>query len=197
MQMTALFAAGLYDNPWVIVAIFIFGALINWLSKRRQEKQAGHPVEGDEPSPSSGKPQETFSLEETLRRLMGEEPPAPVPAPPTIPGAADRDLSPVEDWQEEEPFQPTRETVRALRPPPIVGQPSIITTAASEQLEQAARRFEQLNDQGRHPATVVRHWRRNSSGAARQTASRWRDRRSARQAFIGSIVFGPPKSLEP
>lgn len=198
MQVNALFAVGLFDNPWVVAVIVIVGALANWLSKRRQEKQAGQPPEGDEPSPSSGKPPGEFSLEETLRRLMGEEPPAPRPAPPPIPGAAQGELPPAPDWEEEEPLQPVSPTVPPMRPPLIaVSQASVTTTAVSEQQEQAARRFEQLNEQGRHPATVVGHGRGHRSRAARRAASLWRDPRSARQAFVASMVFAPPKSLEP
>jgi len=196
--MNALFAAGLFDNPWVVAVIVVVGALVNWLSKRRQEKQAGQPAEGDEPSPSAGKPPGEFSLEETLRRLMGEEPPAPRPAPPPIPGAAQGGLPPVPDWEEEEPFQPVRQSVPPVRPPLIgVSQTSVTTTAVSEQQEEAARRFEQLNEQGRHPATVAGHRRGHRSRAGKRAASLWRDPRSARQAFVASLVFGPPKGSEP
>jgi hypothetical protein len=187
--MNVFFAAGLFDNPWVVALIVIGGALANWLAKRRQEKQAERPVEGDEPSPSSGKPPGEFNLEETLRRLMGEEP----PAPPPIPRAAPGEVPPVRDWQEEEPFQPLSQTVPTLRPPLIAVAHA---SAASEQQAEAARRFEQLNEQGRHPATVVGHPHGDRSRAARRTASRWRDPRSVRQAFVASMVFAPPKSLE-
>lgn len=194
--MNTLFAASLFDNPWLVAVIVIGGALINWLSKRRAEKQAGQPPEGDEPSSSSGKPPGQLSLEETLRRLMGEEPHAPVPPP--IPRADRSELPPEPDWQEEEPFQPVRETVPPLLPPLIAVVPaSVRTTAVSEQEEEAARRFEQFNEQGRHPATAIGHGRGYRSGAGRRTAPRWRDPRSARQAFVASLVFGPPKGLEP
>ena len=196
--MNTLFAAGLFDNPWLVAVIVIVGALANWLSKRRQEKQAGPPTEGDEPSPTSGKPPGEFNLEETLRRLMGEEPPAPLSAPPPIPRAAQGELPPVPDWPEEEPFQPERQDVPPLRPPPIAVEPaSITTTTVSRQQEQAARRFEQLNEQGRHPPTVVGQGHRYRSPAGKRAASLWRDPRSARRAFVASLVFGPPKGLEP
>ena len=196
--MNALFATGLFDSPWLIAIIIIVGAISNWLMKRRQEKEAEHPPEGDEPAPAASKPPSGFNLEEALRRLMGEEPPEPARAPPPVPRTAQDELPPVPAWQEEEPFQPAEQTLPPLRPPPIaVAQASITTTAASEQQEQAARRFEQLNEQGRHPATVVGHGRENRSRAGKRAASLWRDPRSARQAFVGSVVFAPPKSLEP
>ncbi len=185
--MNVIFAASLFDSPWMVAALIVGSALVNWLSKRRQEKQAGKPSGNDEPPPRSDQPSGEISLEETLRRLMGEDPLAPQTAPPPIP-----------DWEEEAPFQPARETVPALRPPPIaMPHAGITTTAAREHLEQAVRRFEQLNELGRHPATVVRHGRGHRLPGSRRVASRWRDPQSARRAFVASIVFAPPKSLEP
>ena len=129
---------------------------------------------------------------------MGEEPPEPAPAPPRIPRAAQDELPPIPEWQQEEPFQPAGQTVPPLRLPPIVvAEASVPTIAASEQQEQAVRRFEQLNEQGRHPATVVGRGRGNRMRAGKRAASLWRDPRSARQAFVGSVVFAPPKSMEP
>ena len=169
--MNPLFASGLFDSPWMVAIIIIVGAISNWVTKRRQEKQAEQPPEGDEPAPTASKPTGGLNLEETLRRLMGEE---PAPAPPRIPRAVQVEL-----------------------PPVAVAQASSPTITASEQQVQAARRFEQLNEQGRHPATVLGRGRENRSPAGKRAASRWCDPRSARQAFVGSIVFAPPKSLEP
>ena len=194
--MNTLFAAGLFDNPWLVAVIVIGGALVNWLSNRRAGKQPSDQPEGEAPSVPSGKAPGEFNLEDALRRLMGEPPPAPVP--PRIPRADRSELQPEPDWQEEEPFQPVRQTVPPLQPPLIAVAPaSFTTTALSEQEEEAARRFEQFNEQGRHPATVIGHRRGYGSGAGRRTRSRWRDPRSARRAFVASLVFGPPKGLEP
>ena len=191
--MNPLFASGLFDSPWMVAIIIIVGAISNWVTKRRQEKQAEQPPEGDEPAPTASKPTGGLNLEETLRRLMGEE---PAPAPPRIPRAAQVELPPVAVAQ-------ARSIEREfdhypLRPPPVVvAQASNTTIAASEQQVQAARRFEQLNEQGRHPATVLGRGRENRSRAGKRAASLWSDPRSARHAFVGSIVFAPPKSLEP
>ena len=194
--MNTLFAAGLFENPWVVVVIVLGGALVNWLSKRRAEKQADHQPDGEEPSAPASKPPGEFNLEDALRRLMGEEPPAQSPVPPPIPRAAQDELPPEPDWEEEEQFEPVRQTAPPLRPPPIVVAPTSVTIATISEQE-AARRFEQFNEQGRHPATVVSHGREHLSRASKRAASRWRDPRSARQAFVASLVFGPPKSLEP
>jgi len=194
--MNPLFASGLFDSPWMVAIIIIVGAISNWVTKRRQEKQAEQPHEGDESAPAASKPPGGLNLEEALRRLMGEEPPAPAPAPPRIPRAAQVELPPVSVAQ-------ARSIEREfdhypLRPPPVVvTQASNTTISASEQQVQAARRFEQLNERGRHPATVLGRGRENRSHAGKRAASRWCDPRSARQAFVGSIVFAPPKSLEP
>src|SRR5688572_17309844 len=113
MQMNSLFAAGLFDEPWIVALVVIAGALVNWLSKRRQEMQARQPSKGDEPSPSAGNRPREGSLEETLRRLIGEEP----PAPPRIPGEDPSQLPPVPERQEEEPFQSVWQTVPPSAPP--------------------------------------------------------------------------------
>jgi len=175
--MNAFFAAGIFDSPWVIVAVVVVSMVANWLSKRRQEKQS----EGGEPAPSSPKSNGDFDLEETLRRLMGEEPPAPAPPPPPpIPRHSPRQIKP-----------------SVLLPPLPVAQSRPVRMQVSEQQREAARRFEQLNERGRHPATVVTHGRRPPPTGGRRVASPWRSPRKARQAFVASLVFAPPKGLEP
>jgi len=183
--MNVLFAAGPFDNPWIVAVLLIVGALVNWLTKRRAKKQAEQP-QGDEPSAASGKPAGELDLEAALRRLMGIEPPAPVPAPPPLPGAARDELPPGPDWQEGEPYQKPAPTVPTSLPPPVpLSQAAFTGAAAGEQLQGPVR----------HPATVVGHARRHHSRAAGRT--RWRDPRSARRAFVAAVVFAPPKSLEP
>ncbi len=201
--MNALFAAGLFDSPWIVAALIIGSALANWLAKRRQEKQARHQSEGDEPSPPASTPPGEFNLEETLRRLMGEEPPPQAPTPPVIPRAARGELPPARTWSEEEPLPPepapppARPAAPLSRPAITLAQVSVTRREASEPEEQAARRFEQLNEQGRHPARVVSHTRQRPSRSGPRGASRWRDARSVRRAFVASLVFAPPKSFEP
>ena len=202
--MNTLFAAGLFDSPWVIAAIVIGSALANWLAKRRQEKQARNQPEDESPPPASSAPPGEFNLEETLRRLMGEEPPAPSPAPPPlIPRAARRDLPPVQTPTEIKPLPPewTRQAARpaapVLRPPMAVAKGSVPARVTSLEIEQAEKRFEQLTEQVRRPATVVTHKRHRAGRSGAQGTSRWRDLRSVRRAFVASLVFAPPKSFEP
>ena len=197
-----MFAAGLFDSPWVIAALVIGSAIANWLSKRRQEKLARKQSEGEEPLPASSTPPGEFNLEETLRRLIGEEPPTPAP-PPLIPRATGHELPPVQTRSENIPLppewirQPARPAAPVLRPPITVAPVSVTARAASRLDEQAARRFEQLNEQGRHPATVVSHTRPRSMRSGARGPARWRDVRSVRRAFVASLVFAPPKSFEP
>jgi len=215
--MNAFVATGLFDSPWIIVAIVLFTTIYNWLAKRRQNSPADKRTDGSEPPAPSSKPPGEFNLEEALRRLMGEEPPASVPAPPPIPRAAQDELPPVEDWPDPEQLQPEPtwrkeaeaaeaevrqaaiQTGPPLRPPLIaVERASATTLEASEQDERDARRFEQLNEQGRHPATVVGGaGRERRSHAGTRADSPWRNRRSVRRAFVASLIFAPPKGLEP
>lgn len=199
--MNTLFAAGLFDSPWIVAALIVGSALVNWLSKRRQEKQeAGKPPEGEEPSPRSGPPPGEFDLEEILRRLTGEKPP---PAPPLIPRPPQRELPPVQAGWAEEPQPPERtrqpagHTVPDLRPFVAAAQAGVMSPATSQQVEQAEQRFEQLSQVAEHPATVVSHLRQRPSRPVSRGRSRWHNPRSVRQAFVASLVFAPPKSFEP
>jgi len=163
-----LLANSLFDNPWVVGAVIILGAIVNWLAKRREEKKARQP-DGDDGPEAETAPAE-FNLEETLRRLLGEG--EPLPTPP--------------------------QSTTDLQPPPLPAAASTTLDAIrQQQQDDAIRRFEELTDHARHPAKVVTHGRENRSRPARRSASRWRDPRTARQAFVASIVFAPPKCMEP
>jgi len=74
---------------------------------------------------------------------------------------------------------------------------SVAAREARLEVEQAEQRFEQLTEQVRGPATVVTHTRQRLVRSGARGTSRWRDVRSARRAFVASLVFAPPKSFEP
>ena len=214
--MNTLIAASLFDSPWVLVVIVLGGALSQWLMKRRQRNQADKRQDGDEPVPTAGEhepSQRQLDLQEALRQLLGGEPPPRAPQPPPIPPVM-RDAQPAEDWSDEEQFQPepawrdeAQETYEAARPPaiqtapparahPALSRANATRIEASERHEKAARRFEQLNEQGRHPATVVNTGRGLRSHAGARAVALVRDPRTVRQAFVASLVFGPPKAFE-
>jgi hypothetical protein len=202
--MNSILAAGLFDNPWIVAVIILGGALVNWLSQRRQAKQQEHQPEEDA-APSPKKAQGEFDMEATLRRLLGEQSSPPAPAPPPIPRppqgqrpppppvwSGGPTTPPVRTWMED-----SNEASKPVRLPPAiaVARPVATSLEFDTSSEQAALRFEQLNEQGRHPATVIDHGhtRRTRTGAK---SALWRDRKSVRRAFVASLVFGPPKGLE-
>ena len=218
--MNTLIAASLFDNPWVLAVIVLVGALSQWLMKRRQGNQAENQPDSDEPLPSPGKPQEQsqrqLDLQEALRQLLGGEPTPRAPQPPPIPPVL-RDAQPAEVWSDEprklsgqpeqtwmdEPQEtyegarpPTIQTAPPSRPHPALARASATAFKSGEQKEEAVRRFEQLNEQGRHPATVVDTGRGRRSRAGAQAVALVRDPGTVRQAFVASLVFGPPKAFE-
>lgn len=178
--MNPVFAAGIFDSPWVAVVILIVTALANLLAKKRGEKQAD---EADAPPTAGEKPVTLSSLEESLRQLMGEESEAAKSAPPPIP-------------RRERRIDTPGDTAPRLRPPPTrMSEPSVAGTMAGEEIERSSIRFEQLKEQGRHPAAAAGAGRRLRPARARHVRF-WRDRQKARQAFVASLVFGPPRGLE-
>ena len=214
--MNTLFAASLFDSPWVILVIVLAGALSQWLMKRRQANQAENQPDGGESPPTSEtqeQSQRQLDLQEALRALLGGEPPPRAPQPPPIPPVM-RDAQPAEGWADEEQLQrehtwmdepqeipeavrlPPIQTAPPSRPHPALAQASATAIKTSQQNEEAVRRFEQLNEQGRHPATVVNTGRGRRSREGTQAIGRLRDHRTVRQAFVASLVFGPPKAFE-
>ena len=174
-----IFAAGLFDSPWVVAAIVIIGAFINWLSQLRQQKrqreeerraQEGQPESPQKPS---------FDVEEALRRLLGEEPAKPTATPPPILPAP----PPPPVWQ-------GRPVPPGLAPPPIaVALPVEREFQLARVQQQASQRFAEATGQLRQHQERVRRRSGRWSGL-------WHDRASVRRAFVSSLVFGPPKGLE-
>lgn len=197
--MNTLFAASLFDNPWLLALIVIGGAIANWLAKRRQEKQAKSELPRSAPPPnkSSGE----VSLEEVLRRLLGGEPQAP-PAPPPIPGTTQAQPPPIDTWMEEEARRQDREwsgedsepeiqSAPPARPPRIVKSSSpLVRTVAGEAATPAAASLTATREQDHPPIARVEHRR------AGRRAAFWRNPNNARRAFVTSVVFAPPKGLQ-
>jgi hypothetical protein len=189
MAMNPMLAAGLFDSPWVVAAIVIIGAFINWLSQlRQQKKQRDEEKRAHGAAPdSSQKPKGDFDVEEALRRLLGEEAPDPAPVPPPIPrAAAPPPPPPPTVWQ------------GRMTPPVIVLPPIAVALPAANALELAGvdkqvARLARASDRVRQHQVQKERERRVGTT---KWSGLWRDRASVRRAFVGSLVFGPPKGLE-
>jgi hypothetical protein len=199
--MNELIAAGLFDGPWLVVLLIVASALVNWLSNRRQSKQSEARPDDTQLPPTTGKPRGEMKLEEMMRRLMGEEEPA---SPPPLPHDS---RSVPEIWEPEEgessqpPWLEERPVVRPVQPaaPPVIPTTGRIASelararvlkAEARRAYENARRFKQ-HQRGQPAGRVV---------PLRSSTTRgdyWRSRRTARKAFVDSLVFGPPKGLEP
>jgi hypothetical protein len=175
------FIAGLFDSPWVVIAILVASGIANWLAQRRAQK-------GEENSPTDSEtpPAATPGWQEKLRELLEEAQAQsqPRPTPPTSgPPPLLRRTSPPEVVIVP-PVIPSGDShaTPSLRPPPVaiaaprdsehrdfkakVPKPTVLTSAPG-----ATRSRGKLQETLRHPDT-------------------------ARQAFVASLVFGPPKGLE-
>ncbi|HRY47612.1 MAG TPA: hypothetical protein P5186_06160 [Candidatus Paceibacterota bacterium] len=208
------FATGsLFDNPLVVLTILMAGALASWLMKRRQETEAARHSQDDEsPKAEAQRPsQRELDLQEVLRQLLGGEPPPRAPQPPPI-SPVMRDAQPAEAWSDEEQFQPKQawmdepqETYESARPPAIQTAPpsrpgpTLEAVRPVRPVVQADRRSEPLKARAKHPAppaTVVDTGRERRSREGTRAIGLLRDHRTVRQAFVASLVFGPPKAFE-
>jgi len=186
--MSPMIAAGLFDSPWVVAAIIIIGAFVNWLSQLRQQKrqrEEEQQARETEPEPSR-KPPGEFDVEEALRRLLGDEEPRTPSAPPPIPRVTPA-TPPPPVWQ-------GRATPPLLVTPKVaVALPMERALEPSEVQQQAAARLAQATAQVREHQISAERIRRGRGGAR---SGLWQDRSSVRRAFVGSLVFGPPRGLE-
>jgi hypothetical protein len=188
VTLSPFIIAGLLDGPWVVIAIVVAGALTNWLNKRREEKAAG---EKSNPDSAPVQPQPvTPDWEERLRRLLGEElvPPSPrstQPAQAAPPVRRPPVLRPAE-----------RRPASAMRPPPVEVAPVFVPATAehvSGGVDETVRRFEQMDPAVMTPVRPIAgmgNRRGNMLGASLLQPQ------AVRQAFIASLVFGPPKAFE-
>lgn len=195
MSTTPIIAAGLFDSPWVIIALVVASGIANWLSKRRAEKNGELPPTDDQPSapPPAAPP----DWEERLRRMLGEDvptaPPPPTAAPPPIirPSAPTSSAPPL--------LRPARQSVPPApprRPLPVEIVPVIVpqnVKEASAEIEETGRRYE-LQEAAARAAlhqSIARAPRRTTG-----LKTSLRQPQAARQGFVASLVFGPPKGLE-
>jgi hypothetical protein len=189
VSISPIIAAGLFDSPWVIIAIVVASGIANWLSKRRAEKNGELPPSDQQPSapPSAAPP----DWEERLRRMLGEEAPTAAPPPIIRPATPPRSAPPLlRPARQSAPPGPTR------RPPPVEIVPVLVPHSvkeASAEIEETGRRYE-LQEAAARAAL-----RQAATPAPRRTTglkAALRQPQAARKAFVASLVFGPPKGLE-
>ena len=204
------------ENLLVLLAFVVLSVASTWLTKKRSGKEADPGSDEAEPPPSpatQGRAARPADWEEALRRLLGGEPSPQVPPPLPIPSAR-RDETPSPAGADEESYTPEwsgpRETPESyegaseradsttapLRPRADLAHATAAFDEVSERPQKATRPFEKLDAAPKHPATVAssRRWRRSREGA--RAVALVRDARTVRQAFVASLVFGPPKALE-
>jgi len=182
--VSSFIAAGLFDGPWVVIALVVASAIANWLAKRRAEKSGeavGEEKTSSTPRRSSAPP--VADWEERLRRMLGEE--APTAAPPPIIKPSARPAV----------TQPKDRVAPGLRPAVATATVPLAPelTEGNSGVEETIRRYEQ-----REPGTMPAVRPIISSGAGRPVLlnNSLRQPQAARQAFLASLVFGPPKGLE-
>lgn len=184
--MNPLLAASLFDSPWVILAIMAASAIANWLAKRRQQQQEQQERQEElENSSAAPEPELSHDLDRRLRELLGQET-SPLP-PPII-----REVQ-TEDWAR--PAGGEIPTARQHSAVPIRLPPPLNAGEVEKPVAAETRRPSRLTTEAAPPVAVdlQPRWqaRRRKVGAVD-----WRNPRSARQAFVASLVFGPPKGLE-
>lgn len=192
-------AIGLIENNWIIALIVIFGAIANWLTQRRQQQQKRDTH--SESSPDRKTPKPVFDLEEALRRMMGEAPETPVappplrrPSPPPPPPPVGRPARSVEmpAWTRES--ERRRVHVRPVMPsqPEVTAELESKATELVESVHGILSRYDIKSAPPMQRAVASE----NQGLSNRASGWNWRSRGGARQAFIASVVFGPPKGLE-
>jgi type IV secretory pathway VirB10-like protein len=204
------------DSFLITLVIVVIAALSNWLQHRAQAQREEPPQRPDVPprpippvrrvaprpvDPESRPPIET-TLEREIRRLLGEEPPppAPAPAPPPPPVFQDTSAPPRLDRGQ-----------RPLPPRPIVFQVPSVVVPSQEERSTGFQRAQHLHEDvaerlRRVEALAEKHGKprrkaltESLNGPAAGHSAIWgirHNREAARNAFVASLVFGPPKGLE-
>ncbi len=207
------------ESLFFALLVMAIAGLSNWLQKRAQQSQeAPPPVPGPprqpsmspnrnrprvpplDPAPTTAPTLETV-LERELRRLLGGEspasaPPRPIPAPsqhqevpPPISSVPRPRLSPTS-----KPMAPPSSSPAApvlTEATPRFGAASSAYDRALHLHESVAQHFRGVDQRTSHQIT-----RPASRKPAAPTPRRAFGRRQAREAFVASLIFNPPKSLE-
>jgi len=191
--MTPLLAAGLFDNPWVVLAFVVGGALLNWYSSRKAKALGQDPDADESPEPRrTPPPTEDPEWETTVRRLMGEDVPAPRPVapPPPLPPAPPRI-----------PHRTPPSPVLQPMPQPVFRREGSGSDSWTVPPPKPGSKVIRKSQVFRNAVNLASHGpARSSSGTAIDGSGplmrSLRNPDMARKAYRMSLVFGPPKGLE-
>jgi hypothetical protein len=212
------------DSFWIMVAIAIGSAVLEWVQKRRQAKGGEgpgerpvlpSPPEAEQPAPVPG------DWQEELRRMLDGSgprpaPPSPPPVPTVLEPAPERPppISQPRPFDDAPPpvLKPTRPVVifpTSPDPEPeLAPAPSMVLAdfRESEAAHQRANSIDVLTADrlqvasartDHHPIRQAMRPTRNAPPDVKQIHAWLKDPRTARQVMAASFILGPPRALEP
>jgi len=201
---------------WILLILVVGSALVDWLKKRNESKRADST--GTPPTPRAGDPNQAPTetrgdWEEELRRLLGAEPPRPVPPvvkPPPIPIPAAAPRPRLDVPPKPRPPIPVHEPAHMARiEPEFAGARKVATIQmpglressvayehAAQLPEQVARHLKDVTAGTEQPGTRVEVIPTDSSPSdIRAMISLLRAPGTARQAIIATVILGTPKGI--
>jgi hypothetical protein len=215
--MNTLAVSTSWESLLVFLGLILISAISNWLKQKRQSDHPdspAHPELRPRPYPprraaamppvtAPPAPPKRTSWEEEMRRLLGGEPetiqPPALPSPPPTPRAAPeaREIGAPMPALQIPPRTPVEESPNLELITRKLELARMAESAQAYQIgqqvpEQIAERLQQVDSQIALPG----HGRRGVSPERSRGLNIVRDQSSARQAFIATLVFGPPKALE-
>lgn len=187
------------ESILTLLVVALLAGLSNWLQRRAQSRHEAPPephelppVPGRRPParpPAPPSPTMESTLERELRRLLGEEPPPPPRQPPPAPAP------PPIQVHTPPPIIPPAPPVRTS--PTLVSRqdtaPSLRPARAATRVRDVIQNAEQLRRRYEASSAIARKTERSPASIV---ASLTRNPAAARQAFVASVVFNPPKALE-
>lgn len=203
-----------WESLIAFVVILLLSGFTNWLRQRKglppeeAEEQTERPVPPRGLPRRPGAPEETpapppeFDLERELRRLFGEKeakpPPPPPPAlPPRVEVAPPPPPLPRPGFGSlEEAPAPARELAALAEAEQAYQRASAIDAEAQARLEAARARAEAAKALAAARRAAEAHRAAGRAPEVDAVRASLRSPRTARQAVLASLVFGPPKALE-
>jgi hypothetical protein len=177
------FIAGLFDSPWVVIAILVASGIANWLAQRRAQKAEENSTTDSE-TPQAATPGWQEKLRELLEEAQTQSQPRPTPPAGGPPPLLRRTTPP--EVVIVPPVIPPGETytATALRPPPV---------AIAAPRDTDYRDLKGLSSKAARPVLAPAQVEIRPRSHLQEVL---RHPDTARQAFVASLVFGPPKGLE-